>query len=288
MLARMSRRWIFPIIPQTRAASSYAQRPAASASSFADRMASATRTRAPAPSSSSSSATNSTSTAHSSAAIKKTEEESEINNKSSLDVRTPLAETFPAVSEWHSGYQGIGLRPFPAQVAHVLCEPVDKNDVEIKPDGLLYLPEIKYRRILNRAFGPGGWGLAPQGEPEVSQGILSREWTLICLGRFVSTARGEQEFFKPTGIPTANEGAKSNALMRCCKDLGIASELWDPRFIRQFKAKHCVEVWCQTSDGKKYVCGVCVNMCTNRRLIESGTGAGKMTSLSNTPPKKQA
>lgn len=23
-------------------------------------------------------------------------------------------------------------------------------------DGLLYLPEIKYRRILNRAFGPGG------------------------------------------------------------------------------------------------------------------------------------
>lgn len=22
--------------------------------------------------------------------------------------------------------------------------------------------------------------------------------------------------------------------MRCCKDLGVASELWDPRFIRKF------------------------------------------------------
>ncbi len=27
----------------------------------------------------------------------------------------------------------------------------------------------------------------------------------------------------------ACESAKSNALMRCCKDLGIASELWDPQ-----------------------------------------------------------
>ena len=29
-------------------------------------------------------------------------------------------------------------------------------------DGQIYLPEIKYRRILNRAFGPGG---APQRPP---------------------------------------------------------------------------------------------------------------------------
>jgi hypothetical protein len=27
----------------------------------------------------------------------------------------------------------------------------------------------------------------------------------------------------------AMEAAKSNALVRCCKDLGIASELWDPK-----------------------------------------------------------
>jgi hypothetical protein len=38
-------------------------------------------------------------------------------------------------------------------------------------------------------------------------------------------------------------GVKSNALMRCCKDLGIASELWDPAFIRKWKAKNAVEVW---------------------------------------------
>lgn len=42
----------------------------------------------------------------------------------------------------------------------------------------------------------------------------------------VAIARGEQEYFDPSGIPTATEACKSNALMRCCKDLGIASELW--------------------------------------------------------------
>jgi hypothetical protein len=44
--------------------------------------------------------------------------------------------------------------------------------------------------------------------------------------RLVAIARGEQEYFDPNGIATATEACKSNALMRCCKDLGIASELW--------------------------------------------------------------
>ena len=59
----------------------------------------------------------------------------------------------------------------------------------------------------------------------------------------MSVARGEQEYFDREGIPTATEGCKSNALMRCCKDLGVASELWDPRFIRVFMKENGREVW---------------------------------------------
>lgn len=54
----------------------------------------------------------------------------------------------------------------------------------------------------------------------------SRRCMLLTLNRLVAIARGEQEYFDPSGIPTATEACKSNALMRCCKDLGIASELW--------------------------------------------------------------
>ena len=90
--------------------------------------------------------------------------------------------------------------------------------------------------VLNRAFGPGGWGLAPRTESLVTSGQISREYGLICHGRLVSIARGEQDYFGgEEKLTTALEGCKSNALMRCCKDLGIASELWDPSFIRRWK-----------------------------------------------------
>lgn len=86
--------------------------------------------------------------------------------------------------------------------------------------------------------------------------------------RLVAVARGEQEYFDPSGIPTATEACKSNALMRCCKDLGVASELWyvavvlttrkhaellgrDPRFIRQFKAQYCAEIFAEHVTTKK-------------------------------------
>ena len=64
-------------------------------------------------------------------------------------------------------------------------------------------------------------------------------------------ARGEQDYFSPEGIPTATEGCKSNALLRCCKDLGVASELWDPRFIRKFLADNVKELWVEHIVTKK-------------------------------------
>ena len=67
----------------------------------------------------------------------------------------------------------------------------------------------------------------------------------------VSVARGEQDYFSPDSIPTAVEGCKSTALRRCCKDLGIASELWDPRFIRKFMAEHSKEVFVEHVTTKK-------------------------------------
>lgn len=67
----------------------------------------------------------------------------------------------------------------------------------------------------------------------------------------MSIARGEQQYFDIEGVPTATEGCKSNALMRCCKDLGIASELWDPVFIRDFMRKNASEVWVEHVVTKK-------------------------------------
>ncbi|KAI9888894.1 MAG: hypothetical protein M1814_006183 [Vezdaea aestivalis] len=153
--------------------------------------------------------------------------------------------------DWAHSFHGLSKEPFSKDVAETLMKPLLAEDVEVKPDGIIYLPEIKYRRILNQAFGPGGWGLAPRGETIVTQKAVTREYALLAHGRLVSIARGEQDYFSADGIPTATEGCKSNALMRCCKDLGIASELWDPRFVRKFQAQHAKEVWAEHAVTKK-------------------------------------
>ena len=153
--------------------------------------------------------------------------------------------------DWSQSYHGLGLRPFSSETGTILTAPLDPEDIEIKPDGLIYLPEIKYRRILNKSFGPGGWGLAPRSETIITPKMVTREYALVCQGRLVAVARGEQDYFDPSGIATATEGCKSNAMMRCCKDLGVASELWDPRFIRTFKKKYCQQVFVEHVTTKK-------------------------------------
>ncbi|KAI1741466.1 mitochondrial genome maintenance MGM101 [Xylaria scruposa] len=153
--------------------------------------------------------------------------------------------------DWASSYHGLGTSAFPPETATILQARLEPDDIEVKPDGIIYLPEIKYRRILNAAFGPGGWGLAPRGELMVQDRLVTREYALVVHGRFVAQARGEQQYFSEDGVSTAAEGCKSNALMRCCKDLGIASELWDPRFIRKFMKEHAMQQWVEHVTTKK-------------------------------------
>ncbi|TKA56392.1 hypothetical protein B0A53_01962 [Rhodotorula sp. CCFEE 5036] len=154
--------------------------------------------------------------------------------------------------DWTTAWNGLGTAVISREQAQMLMRPLMAEEIQIKPDGLLYLPEILYRRILNTTLGPGQWGLVPRGPETIQKGILTREWGLVVGGRLVSVARGEQQYFDPSGLPTAAEACKSNALMRCCKDLGIAGELWDPTFIRAFKKTQCVEAWVEhVGTGKK-------------------------------------
>ena len=89
--------------------------------------------------------------------------------------------------DWTRSYHGISSTPFTAEQAAILQQDINAEDIEIKPDGIIYLPEIKYRRILNRAFGPGGWGLVPRGETIVTGKLVTREYGLVCNNRYVST-----------------------------------------------------------------------------------------------------
>lgn len=94
----------------------------------------------------------------------------------------PAAPQEPHI-DWTRSYHGLSSEPFSKEAAAVLLQETPYDDVEIKPDGIVYLPEIKYRRILNKAFGPGGWGLVPRGESLVTPKMVTREYALVAHGR---------------------------------------------------------------------------------------------------------
>lgn len=97
----------------------------------------------------------------------------------------PAARNDPTGSpiDWSSSFHGLGTADFGPDVAQMLQAPLEADDIEVKPDGILYLPEIKYRRVLNAAFGPGGWGLAPRGDLHVQDRLVYRDYALIAHGR---------------------------------------------------------------------------------------------------------
>jgi hypothetical protein len=69
---------------------------------------------------------------------------------------------------------------------------------------------------------------------------------LFIYGRFISEAIGEQKYQdknKNMSMATAHEGAKTDCLSRCCKDIGIGGDLWNPNFIKDWKKINTVEVW---------------------------------------------
>jgi hypothetical protein len=151
-------------------------------------------------------------------------------------------------------YEGASLKPFQQDVREILRRKIDPENVEITPDGRVYLSGIHFRRTLDEAFGPGGWAMIPRSGFVMRDNVMSREYALYVGGRFVSESRGEQDY-QPgnltTSEATATEGVKSNAIMRCCKDLLVGSELWDRKWTRWWKKEYAEQWWCEHQTKKE-------------------------------------
>lgn len=151
-------------------------------------------------------------------------------------------------------YEGISGLEVSGEQSAILLEPVTISEIEIKPTGEIYMCHIQHRRRLNAAFGIGRWALKPVGgfvktsktNYGKTQQTVCREYALHISGKFAASAIGEATYIEENQQMTwsdACEATKSNALMRCCKDIGIGLEMWDRKFVEQFKRDNCVQVW---------------------------------------------
>lgn len=113
------------------------------------------------------------------------------------------------------------------------------------------MSESKYYEILDDAVGNSGWHLEPISPYTIHESTISRSYALYIHDTFVSEARGETELPKDVDASSIPDEALEEidskcaytALVRCGKDLGIASELWDGKFSKKFLKEQCVRVW---------------------------------------------
>lgn len=154
------------------------------------------------------------------------------------------------------------------EVSRILTAPADLSTLDVKPDGAVYFSHVHARRRLNEAFGPAphGWKfLRAAPEWSITKAMRYDKEVVTVAAEFNlyvrepsgawdlrSQAMGEGEYHSNNpnaGFTDAAEVAKSQALTRCCKDLGIGSECWDKRFTEAFRREHCIRVWVQPDRG---------------------------------------
>lgn len=165
-----------------------------------------------------------------------------------LDDRAPLPGD--------DAHPGASLLPTRPEQRDILAAPAAAADLDVLPTGEVYLAQVHVRARLTKAFGPGAWTLLPRSEWAEKDNTLCREYALFVHGHFVASAVGEMDYQPGNSRmswATATEGVKSDALKRCCKDLGIGAECWDRHFTARFHTEHCLLVETDTrSSGRRY------------------------------------
>jgi hypothetical protein len=140
----------------------------------------------------------------------------------------------------------------------MLCAPFDDLQYEIRPDGYLYVPQALIRGRFNSRIGIGQWAivlLRDWFEPISEQANkLYYDGAILIRGKFASRSIGEATYYtnnRNQSWASALESGKSDCMVRCAKDLGIALEVYDPGFVRRWQKEYAKRVWVQEKQEKK-------------------------------------
>lgn len=148
-------------------------------------------------------------------------------------------------------YSGASMLVLDASEIAGLTADFDDNEVEIRPDGLIYLPQAFFRQRLNQVIGIGQWALVQHAVKMDEDHYVYFDGSLFIRGKFVARAMGEGQKHDNAiqSMAAVYESAKSDCIVRCCKDLSIASKLWQPEYARKWTDEHAVRVWRESGNG---------------------------------------
>lgn len=143
---------------------------------------------------------------------------------------------------------------FTAEQIKALTAPIAENQIEIKPDGVVYCPADIIRLRLNQALGFGQWAVYTGDHKTIGDSEIQVYGELWIFGKFISSAIGEYSGGGKMSFTNKIESARSDLLTKLVKNLSIAGELWNKGFRESWMKKHCQHVLCYTGkeeNGKK-------------------------------------
>ena len=171
-------------------------------------------------------------------------------------LQTPAQARVEAVANvLHNAYERAStLKLTPEEIAALEA---DFPDDAFKPgasgkEHLIYIEHAFLRERLNKVLGLGQWSIITRrtwGEDfefrnnkgeNVTGTRIYVEAVLLVRGCFVAEAIGDMDYFKKnqsTNYGDAVEGAKSAALRRCAKELGVGLQAWKKDFCEAWKAR---------------------------------------------------
>ena len=158
--------------------------------------------------------------------------------------------------------QRTGTLTLTPEQEEILYSPFSDEEVQIRPDGLVYLPWSWYAERLRKAFGLG-WQLVPDGDPkkDLVNGKPTILWkfALLINGICMGVAYGEHQETRQMSMSYGDmtESAKSNALMRLCKGIGMSLQLWNREYVEAWKSAYAKkekindrDLWRKLSDAE--------------------------------------
>lgn len=154
---------------------------------------------------------------------------------------SPTGELAPPQTA--ADFEGMATEPFSDEIRRILAAKPDHDDVEVKPDGICYMPGVWYRRQLTKAFGAGGWALKPNAPVRTMEGSVLWSGSLYALGRWVGEAVGGCDS-SYMAMADRIQSAKTDCLSKICgHGLAMASELWDKTWREAWMEAYTVKEW---------------------------------------------
>jgi len=158
----------------------------------------------------------------------------------------------------NEAYARIGQLQLSAEEEASLDAPVADDEIDLRPDGLIYVSHEYIRRRFNEAFGRMGWTLVP-GSPLIRRPDSNeyfQRWVLFIRGIYCAEALssaifrerkqgGDDDEGGDSGfmsIDDLSETIKSNCARRCAKDLGLGLEVWNRRFQERWRDQYGMQV----------------------------------------------